>query len=98
MRCFASAVALTVILGTLAGCQSKEAKVESKQSASENRQKEITRLQNQWNSVVATSIADCPTTLKMLEGPKTPECIGLHRKAQEIEAKLKQLVAEQAAE
>lgn len=98
MRCFTSAVALTVILGTLAGCQSKEAKVESKQSASENRQKEITRLQNQWNSVLATSVADCPTNPRTLQEPKTPECLGLDQKAHEIEEKLKKLTAEQAAE
>ena len=98
MRHFMSAAALTAILLTLAGCQNKEAKVESKQSASEDRQKEITRLQNQWNSVVATSMSDCPMNPKTLKEPNTPTCLAEHRKAQEIQAKLKQLAAEQAAE
>ena len=85
------AAALTFSLLTLTGCQSK-------QSVSENRQQEITRLQNQWNSLLATSMTDCPTNPKTLEEPKTPQCLAEDRKAHEIEEKLKQLTAAQAAE
>ena len=86
-----TAAALALFVCTLAGCQSK-------QSISENRQQEITRLQNQWNSLVATSMADCPTNPRTLEEPKTPKCLAEDRKAHEIEQRLKQLTAEQAAE
>ena len=86
-----TAATLAFSMLTLVGCQSK-------QSISENRQQEITRLQNQWNSVVATSMADCPTNRKTLEEPKTPKCLAEDQKAHEIEEKLKQLTAAQAAE
>ena len=87
---FATAI-VTFSMLTLVGCQSK-------QSISDYRQQEITRLQNQWNSVVATSMADCPTNPKTLEEPKTPKCLAEDRKAHEIEEKLKLLTAEKAAE
>ena len=91
MRKPAVPLALLIATLTLAGCQSKK-------SVSETRQQEITRLNNQWNSLVAVSMTDCPANPKTLEEPKTPKCLAEDKKAHEIEQKLVQLTAQQAAE
>ena len=91
MNIRATTCILLISLAAISGCKSK-------QSISETRQQEITRLQNQWNSLLATYIADCPSDPKTLESPHTPKCLGELQKSHNIEQKLKTLTEQQAAE
>ena len=92
MRRSSLAVALTVATLALAGCQSKEAKIESKQD-------QLKHLQDQWNAVQNVYLADCPlANMQTGEPNKSPHCKQVLAKSDSILSQMKVLNREIAAE
>ena len=88
MRRYTIAIALAAAALALAGCQSPEAKVESKQE-------QLKHLQDQWNALIGTYMADCPGSYASSQPPK---CVAEQKKEREIESKIQALNKEIAAQ
>ena len=92
MRRFAVAAALAVATLALTGCQSKEVKIESKQD-------QLKHLQDQWNAIQNTYLADCPlANMQTGEPNKSQHCKQLLAKSTSVQDRMKELSRQIAAE
>ena len=92
MRRYMTTAALAAATLALAGCQNPAVKVESKQE-------QLKHLQDQWNAIQSTYLADCPLAdMRTGEPNKSPHCQQMLVKSTSVQKQMTEISRQIAAE